>query len=77
MTSSITYSLVILTTDGATSFLQLLDVQNVRKNTRFCPNKSYRKLKHSVQNRVGVIKIVIVINCYLITFSEVIACICN
>ena len=28
-------------------------------------------------NRVGVIKIVIVINCNLITFSEVIACNCN
>ena len=28
-------------------------------------------------SRVGVIKIVIVINCNLITFSEVIACNCN
>ena len=28
-------------------------------------------------NRVGVIKIVIVINCNLITFSKVIACNCN
>ena len=27
--------------------------------------------------RVGVIKIVIVINCILITFSKVIACSCN
>ena len=27
--------------------------------------------------RVGVIKIVIVINCNLITFSQVIACNCN
>ena len=25
------------------SFLQLLDVHNVRRNTRFSPNKSYRK----------------------------------
>ena len=29
------------------------------------------------QSRVGVIKIVIVINCNLITFSKVIACNCN
>ena len=28
-------------------------------------------------SRVGVIKIVIVINCNLITFSKVIACNCN
>ena len=35
--------------------------------------------EHSKQmpNRVGVIKIVIVINCNLITFSKVIACNCN
>ena len=50
MTSSIIYSLLTLTIDGATSFLQLLDVRNVRKNTRFCTNKSYKKFKHSVQN---------------------------
>ena len=31
----------------------------------------------SVRNRVGVIKIVIVINCNLITFSKVIVCNCN
>ena len=30
-----------------------------------------------VNSRVGVIKIVIVINCNLITFSKVIACNCN
>ena len=30
-----------------------------------------------VMDRVGVIKIVIVINCNLITFSKVIACNCN
>ena len=30
-----------------------------------------------VENRVGEIKIVIVINCNLITFSKVIACNCN
>ena len=34
MTSFITYSLVTLTIDGVTSFLQLMGVQNVRKNTR-------------------------------------------
>ena len=43
MTSSITYSLVTLTIDGVTSFLQLMDVQNVSKNTHFSPNKSYGK----------------------------------
>ena len=31
----------------------------------------------SMSHRVGVIKIVIVINCNLITFSKVIACNCN
>ena len=31
MASSITYGIVTLTIDGVTSFLQLLDVQNVRK----------------------------------------------
>ena len=31
MTSSITYGIVTLTIDGLTSFLLLLDVQNVRK----------------------------------------------
>ena len=31
MTSYITYGIVTLTIDGVTSFLQLLDVQNVRK----------------------------------------------
>ena len=30
--------------------LQLMDVQSVRKNTRFSPNKSYRKFYHSVQD---------------------------
>ena len=34
-------------------------------------------LKHTLSTRVGVIKIVIVINCNLITFSKVIACNCN
>ena len=33
--------------------------------------------KASIGYRVGVIKIVIVINCNLITFSKVIACNCN
>ena len=31
-----------LTIDGVTSFLQLLDVQNVHKNTRYSLNKSCR-----------------------------------
>ena len=35
MTSSIVYRIVTLTIDGATTFLQLLDYQNERKNTRF------------------------------------------
>ena len=30
-----------------------------------------------IHRRVGVIKIVIVINCNLITFSKVVACNCN
>ena len=41
---SITYSLVELAIDGVTSFLQLMVVQNVRKNTRFSLNKSCGKL---------------------------------
>ena len=40
MTSSITYGIFTLTIDGVTSFLQLIDVQNVRKNTHFSLNKS-------------------------------------
>ena len=40
---AITYSLVTLTIDDATSFLQLMDVQNVRKSMRFSPKKSYGK----------------------------------
>ena len=50
MASSITYSLVKLTIDGTTSFLQLMEVQNVRKNTRFSPNKNYGKFLHYVHN---------------------------
>ena len=34
MTSSNTYGIVTLTIDGVTSFLQLVDVRNLRKNTR-------------------------------------------
>ena len=34
-------SLVTLTIDGETSFLQLMDAQNVHKNMCFSPNKSY------------------------------------
>ena len=50
MTSAITYSLATLTIDRTTSFLQLINVQNVRKNKHFSPNKCYRKFEHSVQN---------------------------
>ena len=39
MTSSITYGIVTLTIDGITSFLQLLDVQNVHKYTSYRLNK--------------------------------------
>ena len=37
------YYFVTLTIDSIMSFLNLMDVQNVRKNTRFSPNNSYRK----------------------------------
>ena len=43
MTLSIIYGIVTLTIDGVTSFLQLLDVQNVHKYTRFSLNKSCGK----------------------------------
>ena len=43
MTLSITYGIVTLTIDGITSFLQLLDVQNVSKNKRFSLNKGCGK----------------------------------
>ena len=33
----------LLTIDGVTLFLQVLDVQNVRKNTRYSLNKSCEK----------------------------------
>ena len=39
---------------------------------------TYKNEEDQMENdRVGVIKIVIVINCNLITFSKVIACNCN
>ena len=41
MTSSITYNLVMLTLDGITSFLQLMDVQSVRKDMCFSSKKNY------------------------------------
>ena len=41
------------------------------------PGYQWESDKLTVDTRVGVIKIVIVINCNLITFSEVIACNCN
>ena len=50
MTSSITYGIVTLTIDGVTLFLQLLNVQNVRKNTHFSLNKSWGKFWQSVQD---------------------------
>ena len=39
-----------ITIDGVTSFSQLLDVQNVRKITRFSLNKSCGKLNQSVED---------------------------
>ena len=39
-----TNGIVTLAVDGITSFLQLLDVQNIRNNTRFSLNKSCGKL---------------------------------
>ena len=50
MTLSITYSLVTLTIDDVTSFLRLIDIHNVRKNTHFSPHKSYGKFLFSVQD---------------------------
>ena len=44
MTSFITNGIVTLTIDGVTSFLQLHDVQNIRKNMRFNLNKGCWKL---------------------------------
>ena len=37
----------------------------------------FKPMADQIVGRVGVIKIVIVINCNLITFSQVIACNCN
>ena len=48
--SSIIYGIVMLTVDGVMSFLQLLDVQNVRKNISFSLNKSRRKFYKPVQD---------------------------
>ena len=49
MTSSITYCIVMLT-DGVTSFLQLLDAQNLCKKMRFSLNKSCGKFWQSVED---------------------------
>ena len=49
-TSSITYSLVMFTTDGVMLFLQLMDVQNICLYMRFSPNKIYGKFRRSVQD---------------------------
>ena len=50
MTSFIIYGIETLTIDGVTTFLQLLDVQNVRKHARFSLKKSCGKFLHSVQD---------------------------
>ena len=50
MTSYIVNRIVTLTIDGVMSFLRLLGVLNVRKNTRFSLNKSCRKFWQSVQD---------------------------
>ena len=50
MMSSITYGIVTLTIDGVTSFLQQLDVKNVRINTHFSLNKSCGKFWQSVKD---------------------------
>ena len=39
-----------MTIDIATSFSQLMDVQNIHKITRFSTNMSSRKFQHSVQD---------------------------
>ena len=39
----------MLAIDGV-GFLQLMVVQNIHRNMRFSPNKSYGKFKHSVQD---------------------------
>ena len=61
-TSFIAYGIVTMTIDEVTSFLQLLDVQIVHKNTRFSPNKSDRKFKQSVQDGGIVIDSKIFVN---------------
>ena len=48
MTSSIKYGNLTLTIDGVTSFLQLLDIQNVRKNTHFRLSMSCGKFWQSL-----------------------------
>ena len=49
------YIIVTLTIGGVTSFLQLLDVQNVRKNRLSSLNKRCGKFWQSVQDSVIVI----------------------
>ena len=39
-----------MTIDGVTSFLQLMDVQNVLKNKQLSPNKSYGEFYLSAQD---------------------------
>ena len=50
MMSSITYGIVMLTVDGVMLFLQLLEVQKIRKNMSFSLNKSHGKFYKSVQD---------------------------
>ena len=50
MTSFIIYGIGTLTIDGVTTFLQLLDVQNVRKNARFSLKKCCGKFLQSVHD---------------------------
>ena len=44
------YGIEMLTIDGVTSVLPILDVQNERKNTHFSPNESWGKFWQSVQD---------------------------
>ena len=44
------YCIETLTIDGVTSILQLLDIQNVRQNTRYSLGKSCGKFLQSVQD---------------------------
>ena len=65
----------LLCTQLVTKYLNFLCADNEDSGqTRMMPGLIFRSL---LVIRVGVIKIVIVINYILITFSKVIACNCN